>query len=97
MSDTGALAGRIGLGLALADLGFVALLWAVGDGMGVFAPMIPPYTFVYWGAAIAAIGCAVMTMRARHWLLGLSPLVILAATLVPSGMLAYECSTGNCL
>ena len=97
MSDTGVLAGRIALGLALADLAFVTLLWRLGDGTGVFAPIFPPYAIAYWAIAIAAAGCAVMAMRARRWALGLSPFAVLAVTLVPSGMLAYECSTGNCL
>ena len=96
MSGSAVLAGRIAVALALFDVLYLTTLWAVPDSMGPFAPLIPPYNFAYWALAIAAAGCAVMALRGRLWLWGIAPFAIIAVTLIPSGMLFYECSRGNC-
>lgn len=83
--------------LALGAFALVAMGAGFSGSMGLFVPLIPPWTLGYWLLASTSVGCAALAIGRRQWRAGAIALALVAVSLLPTAMLSYECARGNCL
>lgn len=91
--------GQVALGLAAMCAMLMAAVAVFEPGQALLLP-VPAFgiaSLFYWLGALAAIGFSVAALWRRQWVWALGALAKIAVTLIPSGMLVYECAQGNCL